>query len=1146
MNALAGTHIPNVHTTPLLHVQDTCTGISFLVDTGAEVSVVLPNKDDLDKHPQPNRSLVAANGSPIDTYGVKRMVLKINNAHFSWTFRIAKAHIHIIGADFLRAHALVPDLVNRQLICLKNLKILHGSLRPSYSVRITAINVQDEFTCILKSRPSLTTPTFASNTPKHNVQHYIITTGPPIKSKARRLHPEKLKVTKEEFDTLVRLGIARRSCSPHSSPLHVVPKPDGKYRPCWDYRLLNNATKDDNYPVPRIQDFTAQLAECVIFSKVDLVRGYNQIPVRPKDIPKTAVITPFGLFEFLCMPFGLKNAAQTFQRFMDQVLNGLTFLFVYLDDILVASESVSQHREHLKILFDRLEKYGLVIKVEKCKFGVPKIEFLGHEVNKHGIRPLSSKVEAIQRYSQPTTAKSLQRFLGMVNFYHGFIPRAAELARPLYQALMGVPKSRALLWSDQMVQAFKNTKDALAKQTLLHHPVKDAPIALTSDASDFAMGAVLEQRVRSQWQPLAFFSRQFRKAELKYATYDKELTGIFSAVKHFKYYIEARPFIIFTDHKPIVAALHKKAEPTSARQARQLAAIAEATCDVRHIEGKNNLVADALSRPDDLTTLSRPEQMPDSDDNMSPLINVPLVNCPNECCNQGAAKLKTNSGKQICNAVKQGIDYQELARDQEGDIEVQAYRTATTGLKVEDVPYSNGQFTVLCDTSLGRPRPVIPTKWRKRIFDITHSLAHPGARTTKKLITAKYVWHKMSSQINSWARACNLCQKSKVQTHIRAPLQVFETPNRRFQHVHINLVDPLPEAQGHKYLLTVMDRFTRWPEVIPLKDIDARSVARAYIQNWVARFGVPDVITSDRGSQFISELWSTMSQLLGTQLNQTTAYHPQSNGFIERLHRTLKATLKARITGPDWLDELPWTLLGIRSTPKEDMGASPAEMVYGSTLTVPGDFLPQSVATPVPDHLRQLREKVESLKPTPTSAHGAEHIKFNVPLSLKDAQYVYVRRDGKSTPLQPPYDGPYRVLERGPKHFKMQLGSREDVISVDRLKIAITEGDVQVAQPPKRGRPPNSQVVGPGPQGGAEEVLQDGRGQKPREERVAPRSQRAPTQTDQAANTKPSYAQVTSRRGRIIKPPSRYVNGLFPHFPTPLLSSGGGVAAIKP
>ena len=183
-------------------------------------------------------------------------------------------------------------------------------------------------------------------------------------------------------------------------------------------------------------------------------------------------------------------------------------------------------------------------------------------------------------------------------------------------------------------------------------------------------------------------------------------------------------------------------------------------------------------------------------------------------------------------------------------------------------------------------------------------------------------------------------------------------------------------------------------------------------------------------------------------------------------------------------------------------------MVYGSTLTVPGDFLPNSTEVPIPNHLRRLREKVESLKPVPTSAHGAEHIKFNVPVSLSEAKYVYVRRDGKSTPLQPPYDGPYRVLEKGPKHFKLQLGSREDKVSVDRLKIAITEGEVQVAKPPRRGRPPNKQTGGQQPQ--EEQVL------------VFPQHEKTtPTQPNEQTNIQPSYAQVTSRSGRSIKPPAR-------------------------
>jgi hypothetical protein len=252
---------------------------------------------------------------------------------------------------------------------------------------------------------------------KHDVEHHLVTSGPPIASKFRRLDGEKLAAAKEEFAKMEAEGIVRRSTSPWSSPLHMVQKADGSWRPCGDFRRLNLVTQVDTYPLPNMLDFSSNVAGCAWFSKIDLRKGYYQIPMHAADVPKTAVATPFGLYEFTRMPFGLRNAGSTFQRLMDRVLNGLPFAFCYLDDIIAASPTRDLHVQHLRQLFQRLHQAGLVANTAKCTLAVRSIDFLGHRVTAGGVQPLPDHVAAIEEFPPPTTVRQLQAFLGIVNFY---------------------------------------------------------------------------------------------------------------------------------------------------------------------------------------------------------------------------------------------------------------------------------------------------------------------------------------------------------------------------------------------------------------------------------------------------------------------------------------------------------------------------------------------------------------------------------------------------------------------------------------------------------------------------------------------------------------------------------------------------------
>ncbi|KMQ85929.1 pol polyprotein [Lasius niger] len=576
----------------------------------------------------------------------------------------------------------------------------------------------------------------------------------------------------------------------------------------------------------------------------------------------------------------------------------------------------------------------------------------------------------------------------MVNFCNRFLKGIASIQALLQNAIAGHKRNNApVTWTTELKQSFQQVKEHFARSTLLAFPDSKAILSLQTDASDKAIGAVLQQNSNEISQPLSFFSKKLTPAQTRYSAYDRELLAIYAAIKHFRFMIEGRNFHIITDYKPLVYAFKKKADQMSSRQTRQLLFISEFSTDIRHITGTENIVADALSRIDTIV-------MPTS------------------------------------------IDMQEIAELQSTDEELQQLKLSTsTSLKLKKFTLSETAATIYCDTSGKDIRPYIPKLLRRRAFDMVHQMAHPSGRATHRQVAQKFVWPSMAKDIKEWARTCLACQRSKIHRHNHTLPTKIPVPDSRFEHIHIDIVGPLPPSKEYRYLLTMIDRFTRWPEAVPLQDCTANTVAKAFFTHWVARFGAPHLITTDQGSQFEAQLFDAITQLVGAKRCRTTTYHPEANGIIERWHRTLKSALMCH-NESQWTETLPVVLLGLRTCYKENLDTSAAELVYGTTLKVPGEFFSQEEMPNNPRiFVEDFRAIMQKLQPRPTTHHIKPKLFFHK--DLHNCSHVFLKVEGTRRPLDQPYTGPHKIIKRiSDKVFNIEVNGRSINVTTDRLKPA--------------------------------------------------------------------------------------------------------------
>jgi transposase InsO family protein len=453
------------------------------------------------------------------------------------------------------------------------------------------------------------------------------------------------------------------------------------------------------------------------------------------------------------------------------------------------------------------------------------------------------------------------------------------------------------------------------------------------DASALHVGACLQQRRPggAAWEPLGFFSQKLEPAQVKYSAFNRELLACYLGIRHSRHMLEGRHFTIFTDHKMLTFALKRSSDPWTARLCRQLAFVAECTSDIRHVAGKDNVVADALSHPPSAAQPPPPAEA---------CVKAP---CGSQAAARRGGKPNTSSASLLTAvaAAEQtpvaGICYEALAAGQLTCSQTQLLRKSTT-LKIAKLKV--GQTELWCDVSRGVARPLVPALHRRAVFDAVHSLAHPLYTSIQALVAQRFDWKGCNKNVAEWCRDCQHCQRGKITKQATAAVQPIPIPGRCFSHVHVDLVGPLPiSKEGYKYLFTMIDRSTHWLEALPVKDREAATAADALVSGRISRFGVPANITSDRGTQFCSQVWRALCEKLGITYHTTTAYHPASNGMVERAHQQVMEALRARAAQNDWPAHLPWVLLGLRMAPKEDSGVSSTELAYGARLNIPGQFL---------------------------------------------------------------------------------------------------------------------------------------------------------------------------------------------------------------
>ena len=862
--------------------------------------------------------------------------------------------------------------------------------------------------------------------------HFIPTAGTPVRVPPRRIPAHYREEVDKQITTMLAQGIIKESSSPWMAPAVFVLKKSGDLRLCIDYRELNKKTKKDAYPLPLPDEVQDRLAGSTIFSTLDLQSGYWQLPVSPTDREKTAFCPGpgMGLFEFCRMPFGLSGAPSSFQRLMDKVLRGLPFVTIYLDDILVHSESPGRHKQHLQMVFERLTAAGLTLRGKKCHIGLGEVSYLGHIFSGSGMAPDPQKVQAVTAWPVPTDVSAVRQFLGLASYYRRYIPRFADIASPLNVL---TKKGNAFQWTAQCTEAFSSLKNHLVRAPILVYPQfgHDASqFVVQTDASAVGIGAVLEQ----DGHVVAYASRTLTTSERNYSVIQRECLAAVYALKQFRHYLLGRPFHLLTDHAPLQWLSAQKMEGMLCRWA---LALQEYDFNIVYRKGALNSNADALSRrsfePCAVTLLTQHNSPSD----------ISLAQQNDEILST-VWESRTQSDTPPTGNVWNRHPFRR-------------YKQLWMQLEINE--------GVLCRRYTPEPThdsvtvPILPTNLRHHALVRCHNIpsaGHQGSEKTLERLRMEAYWVGMAQDVERHCRECIVCQQSKLPSPPRVPLTNVPI-GRPWQMVAVDILEVPLSTRNNRYLLVVQDYFTKWVEAIPLPDQTAVRITDE-LTKLFSTYGQPDILHSDQGRNFESTVLAQTLKAFGVQKSRTTAYHPQGDGMVERFNRSLLQLLRAYVDKQEnWEKYLPLVLFAYRTAKHTSTGSSPFILMFGRTPSTPV-FSPQTgfESTSYPDHIQnklaELRDFVEC-----NLAAAAHHQKTNYDkhtqarkFAVGDLVWLSIPTAGK---LDPRWEGKWEI-KSVKSNITMEItdGRRTKVVHVNRLHHRIQPTSVE--QDNSETRPP--------------------------------------------------------------------------------------------